>query len=73
MKNLFIRFTVSYKGRALRVIFGMMFLAYGFEVNPLFIFIGVLPLLAGVFDLFFLAPLFGLSVEGEKIRKKLKK
>ena len=73
MKNLLIRFAVSNKGRALRVVVGMMVLAFGFEVNPILILVGIIPLLAGVFDVFLLAPLAGLPFEGMKIRKKLKK
>ncbi len=73
MKNL-IKMLASLKGRVTKIILGMFLLSYGFEKDPLFIIIGIIPLLTGVFDIVLIAPLFNLPMSGKEIRKtKIKK
>lgn len=68
IKKLF-KFLASMQGRAIRVLLGMLILSFGFEVNPVWLVVGVIPLLAGVFDVCVLAPVFGLPYSGSQLRK----
>jgi hypothetical protein len=74
MKN-FVKFMVSMAGRILRIIAGLAIIALGIFVFPtlnwLFIIIGLIPLLAGIFDFCILAPLMGYFFSGKKTREKV--
>jgi len=74
--NPFIRFMVAPAGRVTRLLAGIALIAWGwFGLNgPLGIVVmvvGVVPLLAGLFDFCVFAPLFGNPLGGADIRKKL--
>lgn len=71
--NKFFGFMGSMSGRITRIILGMFILAFGFVQNPIWLIVGLIPFLAGIFDFCVFAPLFGLPFVGEKLRAKLNK
>jgi len=73
----FISFMASTTGRALRIIVGLVLIAWGaylllaansITTGIILVVVGLLPLLAGLFDVCVLAPLFGASFSGVKAR-----
>jgi len=71
--NPFVKFMATTNGRILRIVVGIALIIVGFLVNPnwvgyILIVIGLIPLVAGILDLCFLAPLFGAPIQGAKIR-----
>ncbi len=71
--NPFIAFMASSMGRAVRVIAGIALIAVGLlvmkdTVGIILAIVGLVPLLAGVFDFCIFAPLFGNPLSGTKIR-----
>jgi hypothetical protein len=72
--NPFISFMASTAGRITRIVAGLVLVALGlFVVNNtvvgiILIVIGLVPLLAGIFDFCVFAPLFGNPFSGKKIR-----
>ncbi len=72
--NPFISFMASTAGRITRIVAGLVVVALGlFVVNNtvvgiILIVIGLVPLLAGIFDFCVFAPLFGNPFSGKKIR-----
>jgi Inner membrane protein YgaP-like, transmembrane domain len=72
--NPFISFMASTAGRITRIVAGLVLVALGlFVVNNtvvgiILIVIGLVPLLAGLFDFCVFAPLFGNPFSGKKIR-----
>ena len=68
--NPFVSFMASTNGRILRAVAGLALIAWGqFAGGGLVVtLIGIVPLLAGVFDFCLLAPLFGAPLSGPKIR-----
>jgi hypothetical protein len=69
----FVFFLASNTGRLVRIVGGLALVIWGrfglSGTNALIVMlIGVLPLLAGTFDFFVLAPLFGAPLSGPKIR-----
>lgn len=70
----FIRFMSSTAGRVLRVVMGLVLIIVGMTslegtTGIVVTVIGAVPLLAGVLDLCFFAPLFGLSIKGTDVRR----
>ena len=71
--NPFVSFMASTTGRIVRIVVGIVLIAWGwFGLGGLtgiaLAVIGLLPLLAGVFDFCVFAPLFGAPLSGPKIR-----
>ncbi len=71
--NPIIRFLASRNGRAVRVVAGLILIAWGlFGLQGLggtiVAVIGVVPFAAGLFDFCVFAPLFGQPLSGPKIR-----
>ena len=71
--NAFVRFMVSGAGRAVRAVAGIALILWGLlgiggGTGILVAVIGLVPLLAGVFDFCVFAPLFGAPLSGPKIR-----
>lgn len=69
----FVRFMTSPLGRIVRIVAGIALLAYGLLVlggiaGAIVAVVGLVPLLAGVFDFCVFAPLFGSPLSGRKIR-----
>lgn len=69
----FIHFMASPAGRILRFLVGAVLilvglLAIGGVGGTILAIVGLVPLLAGTFDLCLLAPLFGLPLSGRRIR-----
>jgi hypothetical protein len=67
----FVRFMASNNGRMARIVAGIALIIGGLVSGgngTLLAVIGAVPLLAGVFDLCFFAPVCGLPVNGAKIR-----
>lgn len=68
----FIRFMASNNGRLARIVAGVALIAAGLMMGGtngwVIAVVGAVPLLAGVFDLCFFAPVCGLPVNGAKIR-----
>lgn len=67
-------FLASANGRILRGVAGIVLIAVGLLlIEPpggyIVAVIGLIPLAAGVFDFCLLAPLFGMSLKGENIRR----
>ncbi len=68
------KFLASPAGRITRIVVGILLIAWGFFGNMtpwvgyLLMVIGLVPLLAGVFDFCVFAPLFGAPLSGPKIR-----
>ncbi len=73
------KFMASPAGRVLRVVIGLVLLYVGLVVMKstagyILGVIGIVPLLAGVFDFCVFAPLFGMPFKGKSIREhKIKK
>ncbi len=71
--NPFVSFMASTAGRITRIVAGIALIAWGLlslEGTPGMIvaLVGVVPLLAGLFDFCVFAPLFGSPLSGPKIR-----
>ena len=67
----FIAFMQSLYGRALRIILGIVLVALGvFWLQDFWaavlIIVGIVPLVAGLTGVFFIGPLFGYTLTGEK-------
>ncbi len=71
--NPFISFLASSTGRLVRVVAGIALVAWGWlgiggATGLLIAIVGLVPLLAGLFDFCVFAPLFGAPPSGPKIR-----
>ena len=71
--NPFVSFMASTTGRIFRLVVGIALIAWGWfglggVTGIVVAVIGLLPLLAGVFDFCVFAPLFGAPLSGPKIR-----
>jgi hypothetical protein len=71
--NSVFKFLASGTGRIVRIVVGAALVVVGFFVNPtwvgiVLVVIGLVPLLAGVFDFCVFAPLFGKPFNGKKLR-----
>ena len=72
--NPIVKFLASPTGRIIRIVAGIALVAWGFFgnlntwVGILLIVVGLVPLLAGLFDICVFAPLFGAPMSGKKIR-----
>ncbi|HSR48126.1 MAG TPA: DUF2892 domain-containing protein [Anaerolineales bacterium] len=71
--NPFVTFMASTAGRAVRILGGIALIAWGLlglggTWGIVVAVIGLVPLLAGVFDFCVFAPLFGAPLSGPKIR-----
>jgi hypothetical protein len=71
--NPFVTFMASAAGRIVRIVAGIVLIAWGLlglggTTGIIVAVIGALPLLAGLFDVCVFAPLFGCPVSGAKIR-----
>ncbi len=71
--NPFISFIASPAGRLTRIVAGMVLIGWGFlgiggTTGIIVAVVGAVPLLAGLFDVCVLAPLFSCPLSGAKIR-----
>ncbi len=71
--NPFVKFMASTTGRIVRIVAGAVLIALGLLVmhgsaGIIVAIVGLVPLLAGVFDFCVFAPLFGAPLSGPKIR-----
>jgi hypothetical protein len=72
--NPFVKFMASPAGRITRIVAGIVLIVLGFfvvnntVVGIILIVVGLVPLLAGLFDFCVFAPLFGAPMSGPKIR-----
>ena len=71
--NPFVSFMVSTTGRIVRIVAGIALIAWGWFVlggttGIIVAIVGLVPLLAGVFDFCVFAPLFGAPLSGPQIR-----
>jgi len=72
--NPVIKFLASPAGRITRIVVGIILIAIGLFTNIntvvgyILIIVGLVPLVAGIFDVCVFAPLFGLPFSGPKIR-----
>ncbi len=71
--NPFVSFMASTAGRILRIVAGLVLIAWGImglggAVGILIAVVGAIPLLAGLFDFCIFAPLFGNPLSGKAIR-----
>lgn len=71
--NPFIKYLASTTGRSIRVVVGIALVAWGLmglngTTGIIVAIIGLVPLLAGLFDFCVFAPLFGAPLSGPKIR-----
>jgi len=71
--NPFVSFMASTAGRIVRIVVGLVLVVWGWfglggTVGIIVAVIGLLPLVAGVFDFCIFAPLFGNPLSGAKIR-----
>ncbi|MCG8349196.1 MAG: DUF2892 domain-containing protein [Chloroflexales bacterium] len=71
--NPFVTFMASAAGRIVRIVAGIVLIAWGLlglggTTGVIVAVIGALPLLAGLFDVCVFAPLFGCPISGAKIR-----
>ena len=70
----FIKFMASLNGRIVSIVVGVVLILVGFfaventTLGSIVMIIGLIPLAAGIFDFCLLAPLFGMPVNGKKIR-----
>ncbi len=70
------KFLASTNGRILRIVAGIVIIAIALlatlDTAPrvILVIIGLIPLLAGIFDVCVIAPLFGLPFAGREIRAK---
>lgn len=75
MKKVF-RFLASSVGRAVRAVAGLVLIVIGIAVvggvaGWILAIVGLVPLVAGLFDWCFFAPLFGLPFAGPRLRQTL--
>ena len=68
-----IKFLASSAGRIVRIVAGLALIAFGLfslqnTVGIVLAVVGLVPLLAGVFDFCIFAPIFGASLSGKVIR-----
>jgi uncharacterized membrane protein HdeD (DUF308 family) len=74
--NPFVKFMASRNGRITRIVAGAVLVILGFFVveditlGIVLMVVGLVPLLAGIFDYCLLAPLFGAPMSGAKIRSQ---
>lgn len=71
--NPFVSFMASSTGRIVRVVAGIILVAWGWfglagTTGMIVMLVGIVPLAAGIFDFCVLAPLFGAPLSGPKIR-----
>jgi hypothetical protein len=72
--NPFVKFMASTAGRITRIVAGIVLVVLGFfvvdntVVGIILIVVGLVPLVAGLFDFCVFAPLFGAPMSGPKIR-----
>ena len=71
--NPFVYFLASSTGRIIRVVAGVILVAWGLfglagTTGAVVVLIGLVPLVAGIFDFCVFAPLFGAPLSGSKIR-----
>jgi hypothetical protein len=71
--NPFVQFMASMPGRIVRIVVGAALLLWGFmgleaTTGIVVMVIGLIPLLAGLFDVCLIAPLFGAPLSGPRIR-----
>ncbi|MCL4531540.1 MAG: DUF2892 domain-containing protein [Chloroflexi bacterium] len=71
--NPFVSFMASTTGRIVRIVAGLVLVAWGWlglggVTGIIVAIIGLVPLLAGIFDFCVFAPLFGNPLSGAKIR-----
>jgi hypothetical protein len=71
--NPFVKFMASTTGRIVRIVAGVVLIVLGIWViggtaGIIVAIVGLVPLLAGVFDFCVFAPLFGAPLSGPKIR-----
>jgi hypothetical protein len=76
--NALFRFLASFNGRITRAVAGVVLILLGLLVvhgtaGWIVAIIGLVPLLAGLFDVCVFAPLVGLPFKGEALRKKVRK
>lgn len=74
--NAFFRFIASTTGRLIRIIAGVVLIVIGLwlvqgAVGWVLAIVGLVPLLAGIFDRCVFAPLFGLPFDGPRLRQVL--
>ena len=74
MKSFF-RFMAGSAGRVLRIILGLSLIVWGVyfspDVNWVLIVVGMIPFLAGAFDVCVFAPLFGFPFNGKALRAEV--
>jgi hypothetical protein len=73
--NSVFKFLASRNGRIVRIVVGAVLVAWGFFGNfnsawagVILMIVGLVPLLAGIFDVCVFAPLFGKPFNGNKLR-----
>jgi Inner membrane protein YgaP-like, transmembrane domain len=71
--NPFVKFMASPAGRITRIVAGLLLIVLGLSVvhgtgGIILVVVGLLPLVAGLFDFCVFAPLFGAPLGGKKIR-----
>jgi hypothetical protein len=70
--NPFVKFMASPAGRITRVVAGIVLVVLGFFMHSvggtIVAVVGLVPLVAGLFDFCIFAPLFGAPMSGQKIR-----
>jgi hypothetical protein len=71
--NPLVKFMASMPGRIVRIVVGAALLLWGFmgleaTTGIVVMVIGLIPLLAGLFDVCLIAPLFGAPLRGVRIR-----
>jgi heme A synthase len=76
--NAFFRFIASSTGRLIRAIAGIALIVIGLwliqgVIGWILALVGLVPLLAGIFDRCVFAPLFGLPFDGIQLRRALDK
>ena len=76
--NGFFSFVAGPTGRIVRIVAGLALIAIGLFVTQgaaqwILVIVGLVPLLAGVFDRCVFAPLFGMPFAGPKLRKSLQR
>jgi hypothetical protein len=75
--NSFFRFMVTRVGSIIRIMVGLIFIVVGIcwgqgTVGYLMVIVGLVPLLAGIFDKCIFAALFKLPSDGSELRQKIK-
>lgn len=73
-----LRFLAGSTGRIVRVVAGLALIAIGLFLTQgaarwILVIVGLVPLLAGVFDRCVFAPLFGMPFAGPQLRKSLQR